>query len=156
PVPSTSLQPGSIGFGSLSNAAADFGARSMLLAVRSLAKNLRGIPGRKMVVLFSGGFPPTTENQSELTATISACNQANVAIYALDARGLMSGAPTIGSRAMAQNRANSPRTRGKAGSSRARRSYSQGGGSTRGVSSRAQHAATPGRIVLASYPLASP
>src|SRR6266568_2598384 len=74
---------------SLGNAAADFGARSMLLAVRSLAKNLRSIPGRKMVVLFSGGFPLTQENQSELTATIDACNKSNVAVYALDARGLV-------------------------------------------------------------------
>jgi VWFA-related protein len=89
-VASTALSP----FGSsLGNAEADFGARSMLLAVRSLAKNLRAIPGRKMVVLFSGGFPLTTENQSELTATIDACNKANVAVYALDARGLVATAP---------------------------------------------------------------
>jgi len=33
-----------------------FWARSMLLAVRSLAKNLRAVPGRKMVVLFREGF----------------------------------------------------------------------------------------------------
>src|SRR5467141_986351 len=78
---------------SLGNAAADFGARSMLLAVRSLAKNLRSIPGRKMVVLFSGGFPLTQENQSELTATIDACNKSNVAVYALDARGLTAPVP---------------------------------------------------------------
>jgi VWFA-related protein len=78
---------------SLGNAAADFGARSMLLAVRSLAKNLRSIPGRKMVVLFSGGFPLTQESQSELTATIDACNKSNVAVYALDARGLVATAP---------------------------------------------------------------
>jgi VWFA-related protein len=78
---------------SLGNAEADFGARSMLLAVRSLAKNLRAIPGRKMVVLFSGGFPLTQENQSELTATIDACNKSNVAVYALDARGLVATAP---------------------------------------------------------------
>src|SRR5438445_3254133 len=84
----------STGLFSLGNAAADFGARSMLLAVRSLAKNLRGIPGRKMVILFSGGFPLTQENQSELTATIDACNKSNVAVYALDARGLV--APTPG------------------------------------------------------------
>src|SRR5437588_51838 len=75
------------------NAAADFGARSMLLAVRSLAKNLRSSPGRKMVVLFSGGFALTQENQSELTATIDACNKSNVAVYALDARGLVATAP---------------------------------------------------------------
>src|SRR5215813_8330042 len=80
-----------IGMSSLGNAAADFGARTMLLAVRSLAKNLRTIPGRKMMILFSGGFPLTTENQSELIAMIDACNKSNVAIYALDARGLFSG-----------------------------------------------------------------
>src|SRR6266567_996031 len=83
----------STGFSSLGNAEADFGARSMLLAVRSLAKNLRAVPGRKMVVLFSGGFPLTQENQSELTATIDACNKSNVAVYALDARGLVASAP---------------------------------------------------------------
>src|SRR5216684_2345821 len=46
-----------------------------------------------MVILFSGGFPLTTENQSELTATIDACNKSNVAVYALDARGLVASAP---------------------------------------------------------------
>src|SRR6202008_2871956 len=94
-------------FPGLGSAEADFGARSMLLAVRSLAKNLRSIPGRKMVVLFSGGFPLTTENQSELTATIDACNKANVAIYALDARGLM--APVPGGSAM--NKSSAGKTR---------------------------------------------
>ena len=60
----------------------------MLLSVRSLAKNLRAVPGRKMLVLFSAGFALTPENESELTATIDACNKANVAIYSLDVRGL--------------------------------------------------------------------
>jgi VWFA-related protein len=80
-------------FSGMSNAEADFGARSMLLSVRSLAKNLRGVPGRKMVVLFSSGFPMTNESQSELTATIDACNKANVAIYSLDVRGLLATPP---------------------------------------------------------------
>src|SRR5262249_15623689 len=44
---------------------------------------------RKMLVLFSAGFALTSENESELTATIDACNKANVAIYSLDARGLV-------------------------------------------------------------------
>jgi VWFA-related protein len=83
----------STGLSSLSNAEADYGARSVLLAVRSLAKNLRTVPGRKMLVLFSGGFALNPENQSELTATIDACNKSNVAIYALDARGLVGGLP---------------------------------------------------------------
>src|SRR5712691_11497503 len=93
PAPDVPVTIASTGLSSLGNAAADFGARSMLLAVRSLAKNLRSIPGRKMVVLFSGGFPLTQENQSELTATIDACNKSNVAVYALDARGLVATAP---------------------------------------------------------------
>ena len=83
----------STGLSSLSNAEADFGARSVLLAVRSLAKNLRTVPGRKMLVLFSGGFALNPENQSELTATIDACNKSNVAIYALDVRGLVAAVP---------------------------------------------------------------
>ena len=82
----------SSGLSSISNAEADFGARTMLLAVRSLAKNLRAVPGRKMLILFSAGFPLTTERLSELTATIDACNKANVSIYSLDVRGLMAPA----------------------------------------------------------------
>jgi VWFA-related protein len=84
------------GFSSISTAEADFGARTMLLAVRSLAKNLRSVPGRKMLVLFSTGFALTPENQSELTATIDACNKANVAIYSLDVRGLVASVPAGG------------------------------------------------------------
>ena len=102
------------GMSSLFNAQADFGARTMLLAVRSLAKNLRSIPGRKMVILFSGGFPLSNENQSELTATIDACNKSNVAIYALDARGLLATAPGGHSR----NRAVSSKPRAVAASLR--------------------------------------
>jgi VWFA-related protein len=82
----------SSGLSSISNAEADYGARTMLLAIRSLAKNLRAVPGRKMLILFSAGFPLDTERISELTATIDACNKANVSIYSLDVRGLMAPA----------------------------------------------------------------
>ena len=85
---------GSSPFASMFNAEAQFGARSMLLSVRTLARNLRGVPGRKMLVLFSGGFPLDSETRMELEATIAACNQANVAVYGLDARGLVAAFPT--------------------------------------------------------------
>jgi VWFA-related protein len=78
---------------SVYGAEADFGARSMLLAVRSLVKNLRTVPGRKTLILFSEGFPLTADRQSELTATIDAANKANVAIYPLDVRGLATMLP---------------------------------------------------------------
>lgn len=81
------------GLGGISGAEADYGARTTLLAIRSLAKSLRSVPGRKVVVLFSAGFPLTPETQSELTATIDACNKANVSIYPVDARGLVARAP---------------------------------------------------------------
>ncbi|MGH9677919.1 MAG: VWA domain-containing protein, partial [Candidatus Acidiferrum sp.] len=98
----TPVTVASAGLSSISSAEADFGARSVLLAVRSLAKNLRGVPGRKMLVLFSAGFPLTSERESELTATIDACNKANVAIYALDTRGLLAPAPGGAGSAMKQ------------------------------------------------------
>jgi VWFA-related protein len=78
---------------SLAAAAAGFGARDVLLAIRSLARNLQAVPGRKILILFSSGFPLTPELTSELSATIDACNRANVAIYALDARGLVGASP---------------------------------------------------------------
>ena len=137
----------SVGLPSLGNAAADFGARSMLLAVRSLAKNLRSVPGRKMVILFSGGFPLTAENQSELTATIDACNKANVAIYALDARGLVATAP--GGSAM---RHAAP---GKVHSVSNRiRAKHAAPGKIHSVSNRApaRRLQQPPRLVLAAYP----
>lgn len=73
----------------------DYAARSVLLAIRNLAKNLRAVPGRKTLILFSGGFPLTAERQSELTATIDAANKANVAIYPVDVRGLEGGEPGV-------------------------------------------------------------
>ena len=51
------------------------------------------VPGRKMLVLFSAGFPLDPERMSELTATIDACNKANVAVYSVDVRGLIAGVP---------------------------------------------------------------
>lgn len=79
---------------SLFNVGNDFGVYTLLLAIRNLAKDLAAVPGRKSVVLFTEGFPLTPEVQIELTATISACNQANVAIYPLDVRGLVAPMPT--------------------------------------------------------------
>ncbi len=67
---------------------ADFGAYTSLLALRTLAKNLSDVPGRKSLVLFTSGFPLTPERMPEVTAAIDACNKANVAVYPIDVRGL--------------------------------------------------------------------
>jgi VWFA-related protein len=71
--------------GSLFN---DFSIRSVLGALRNMAKGLSGIPGRKTLVFLSGGFLLTVDTMSDLTATIDVCNRANVAVYPIDIRGL--------------------------------------------------------------------
>jgi|HubBroStandDraft_6_1064221.scaffolds.fasta_scaffold43383_1 VWFA-related protein len=90
PLPPTAIDtaPGLSG-PSLNSAENNFGAYSVLLSIRILAKNLASVTGRKSLVLFTAGFPLTPERDSELTATIDACNKANVAIYPLDVRGLV-------------------------------------------------------------------
>ena len=74
---------------SLGNVEADFGVHSVLLALRSLAKGLSTVPGRKTLVMLTSGFPLSFEAQSEVTAVIDTCNKANVAIYPIDVRGLV-------------------------------------------------------------------
>jgi VWFA-related protein len=78
----------------LARAAADFGVRDVILGLRSLAKNLASIEGRKTLIFFTGGFEVSPEELSEVTATIDACNKANVAIYPIDVRGLVAGGPS--------------------------------------------------------------
>jgi VWFA-related protein len=68
-----------------------FGALSFLLELRGFVRNLATVPGRKSLILFTGGFVVRQEQISELTAVIDACNRANVAIYPIDARGLVAG-----------------------------------------------------------------
>jgi VWFA-related protein len=88
PVMVASLVPTAPG-PSLGNAEADFGVHSVLLALRSLAKNLSTVPGRKTLVMLTSGFQLNPEYQSELTAVIDTCNKSNVAIYPIDVRGLV-------------------------------------------------------------------
>jgi VWFA-related protein len=69
----------------------EFSVRSSLQAIYGLAKGLSGVPGRKSVVWLTGGFRVPSEMMSEVTATIDACNRANVAVYPIDIRGLITG-----------------------------------------------------------------
>ncbi len=83
-----SAGPSSAGSAMLDRTMMNFGAQSLLLAIRNMAQSLASIPGRKSMILFTSGFAITPERQSELTATIDVCNKANVAVYPLDVRGI--------------------------------------------------------------------
>jgi len=67
----------------------EYGIRSVLTALRTVAKNLSTVQGRKTLVMLTSGFPLTAEARLELTAVINACNRANVAVYPIDVRGLV-------------------------------------------------------------------
>jgi VWFA-related protein len=95
--PNAPVEVASLGTPQLGNPEADFGTRTLLLALRSVGKSLAAVPGRKSLVLLTAGFaikpgsPDYAEQQSELTAVIDACNKANVAVYPIDVRGLSTG-----------------------------------------------------------------
>ena len=65
-----------------------YGARSVVMALRELAKNLADIPGRKSLIMLTSGFRLNDEIRSEVTAAIDMCNRSNVAVYPIDVRGL--------------------------------------------------------------------
>ncbi|MFY9741002.1 MAG: VWA domain-containing protein [Candidatus Sulfotelmatobacter sp.] len=90
-----SLGTPAVAMPSLSNAEADFGVHTVLLALRDLAKGMSNVPGRKTLVMLTAGFPLTSEYESEITATIDTCNKANVAIYPIDVRGLVAPVPGV-------------------------------------------------------------
>jgi VWFA-related protein len=74
---------------SISAAEISFGVNTGILALRSLVKNLGNVPGRKSLILLTGGFHLVPEIMSDMTALIDVCNKSNVAIYPIDVRGLV-------------------------------------------------------------------
>src|ERR1022692_3829361 len=103
-IKTSALAPGperaSIGVPRLGGGFGAYGARTMLLSLRTMAQNLSEVPGRKSLILFTSGFPLTndgdgSEARSEANAAVDACNKANVAIYPIDVRGLGAGLPGV-------------------------------------------------------------
>ena len=68
------------GMTGLGRAASDYGARTMLLGLISLARNLGDIKGRKSLILFTSGFRMNDDSRTEAQAAIAQCNKSNVAV----------------------------------------------------------------------------
>ncbi len=60
-----------------------------LAALKNLAGRMSGTAGRKSIVWITGGFPRVRAYESVIQKTLNQVNEANVAIYPVDARGLM-------------------------------------------------------------------
>ena len=84
-----SNETASAGGPSISGAEIAFGVNTGILALRSLVKNLANVPGRKSLILLTGGFRLVPEIMSDMTGLIDICNKSNVAIYPIDVRGLV-------------------------------------------------------------------
>lgn len=81
----------------------DTGARNMPRSLRALADSLGVLPGRKIVVLFVGTLPSSSEERSELKDAIEACNRSAVSVYPVDVRPVTVQAGPNGGRAMSDN-----------------------------------------------------
>jgi VWFA-related protein len=80
--------PGRGARGPVDSATADLGARNMLRSLQNLGKSLGVLPGRKIVVLFSGVVASSAVQRSAATDVIEECNRSGVAIYPVDVRSV--------------------------------------------------------------------
>ena len=74
-------------------------------ALKAIATHMSGASHHNSIIWISSGFPANIDTNPEIVETIQAINDANVAIYPVDARGLpMSGidATTMGMREIAE------------------------------------------------------
>ncbi len=71
-----------------------FNTDRKLVALQSAVKMLGGLPEKKALVYFSSGVSKTgVENEAQMRATTNAAIRANVAMYPVDARGLIAMGP---------------------------------------------------------------
>ncbi len=72
----------------VTNAAGDLRARDMLGSLSALTRNLSALPGRKIVVLLTGGLSGSSDQRIAAISAIEAANMSGVAIYPIDVRPL--------------------------------------------------------------------
>ena len=83
-----------------------FNTDRKLAAIEDAVKKLAKLPEKKVMIYITGGISKTgVDNQAQLEASINAAVKANVAIFPIDARGLM-GDPPGGAASSAASRGN--------------------------------------------------
>jgi VWFA-related protein len=71
-------------------------SRPVLAALAALCDAQRGVPGKKIVVLFSEGFVTASTQDWQVQGLVDIANRANVSIYIVDSGGLTANAPAGG------------------------------------------------------------
>jgi hypothetical protein len=72
--------------------AAENGARYSFTSLGNIARGLSSMAGRKAVIFFTSGYPPSVLRSTEFASAIEACNKANVAVFPIDVRSATAGA----------------------------------------------------------------
>jgi VWFA-related protein len=70
--------------------------RPVLAGLAAICEGLRGIRGKKTLVMFSQGFVAPQNLDWQVQSTIDIANRANVAVYIIDSGGLTGGTPQSG------------------------------------------------------------
>ncbi len=84
--PSRTEEDRVVGRASSTAMATSLDARNMARALGGLGRSLGVLPGRKIVVVFSGTLPSTTDPKSEVRDAVDAANKSGVAFYPVDVR----------------------------------------------------------------------
>jgi VWFA-related protein len=84
--PSAVEEDRAVGHATGSALATSMGVRNMLRSLGDLGRSLGVLPGRKIVILFTGTLPSTTDQKSEVRDAVDAANKSGVAFYPVDVR----------------------------------------------------------------------
>ncbi|HEY6332592.1 MAG TPA: VWA domain-containing protein, partial [Blastocatellia bacterium] len=77
-----------------------------IYSLLAIVNSLRGIEGRKAVIVFSEGLSITSDTADNFRSLISSANRANVTFYTIDAAGLRAHSPTAATARRLNNLAN--------------------------------------------------
>ena len=111
--PSRTEEDRLVGHATGSSLATSMGVRNMLHALGDLGRSLDVLPGRKIVVVFTGTLVSSTDPKSELRDAVEAANKSGVAFYPVDVRPGFAqtdpgGAPVPAQRSPYMQRGGSP------------------------------------------------
>jgi VWFA-related protein len=84
--PSRAEEQRAVGRATGSGLATSFGVRNMIRALGDLGRSLGVLPGRKIVIVFTGTLASSSDPKSEVREAIDAANKSGVAFYPVDVR----------------------------------------------------------------------